>query len=369
MTNRPRISLVCFAVNPGFADYVTGLITSIRSHAFVRVYIGSGLAPELSELVGSPYFRFGRTRHLPIDYIKYILSVLWDRPDLLLVQAWIKVPLLESLIIYLFRAVGIRCSVTIHDVVPHEPTLLNKTGLPFYYKSFTHLITHSNAARDRLRMMGIRHTIDVMPHPLIECYKLGKFTKQSARKKLNIPETNKFVVLFFGHITARKGIFQLVDAVRYLETSLEIKLVVAGASKLSSNELAQLERSCSQLDAVLVNRHIPHSEVELYFEAADCVAMPYLEGTTSGVLKIAMAFGKPVVASSIGDVAETVGAEAAVIVPLCDFAESFAAGILQAAKRIRSLEAGVQAARKKLGWATIGERYFRSLMDQINIKI
>ena len=36
------------------------------------------------------------------------------------------------------------------------------------------------------------------------------------------------------------------------------------------------------------------------------MALPYREGTTSGVLKLALAFGKPVIATTVGDFVEQV---------------------------------------------------------------
>ena len=52
--------------------------------------------------------------------------------------------------------------------------------------------------------------------------------------------------------------------------------------------------------------YIPNSEVALYFSAADVVVLPYNEITQSGVLQIAYAFSKPVVAFAIGGFKESI---------------------------------------------------------------
>ena len=71
----------------------------------------------------------------------------------------------------------------------------------------------------------------------------------------------------------------------------------------SSGEQAveRLEKAKSYSNCLIVDRRIDFQDVEKYFSAADIIALPYLEGTTSGVLKLALAFGKPVVATNVGD--------------------------------------------------------------------
>ena len=51
---------------------------------------------------------------------------------------------------------------------------------------------------------------------------------------------------------------------------------------------------------------MPNEEVPLYFFAADLVVLPYNEVTQSGILQIAYAFGKPVVATDLGGFREAV---------------------------------------------------------------
>jgi glycosyltransferase involved in cell wall biosynthesis len=53
-------------------------------------------------------------------------------------------------------------------------------------------------------------------------------------------------------------------------------------------------------------RYVPDSEVPIYFHAADVVALPYQRVYQSGVLLMAQAFGRPVVASAVGGLAEVI---------------------------------------------------------------
>ena len=53
-------------------------------------------------------------------------------------------------------------------------------------------------------------------------------------------------------------------------------------------------------------QYIPNNEVYKYFTAADIVAHPYHEISQSGVLQIALAFGKPVIATLVGGFPEII---------------------------------------------------------------
>jgi glycosyltransferase involved in cell wall biosynthesis len=53
-------------------------------------------------------------------------------------------------------------------------------------------------------------------------------------------------------------------------------------------------------------RFVDEAEVAAYFAQSDVVVLPYRRIDQSGVLMIALAFGKPIVASRVGGFAETI---------------------------------------------------------------
>ncbi len=60
-----------------------------------------------------------------------------------------------------------------------------------------------------------------------------------------------------------------------------------------------------------VTRYLAEPEVPAYFRRADLVVLPHREVDQSGVLNVALAFGKPIVMSAIGgfeEVAQDTGA-------------------------------------------------------------
>ncbi len=119
--------------------------------------------------------------------------------------------------------------------------------------------------------------------------------KSEARKNLNI-SLDCFVYLFFGSISTYKNIMEIVKQFRNGKSDKDI-FMIAGApadkeSQVKLEKIASLDRQvCLQL------RHIEDSEVQLYFNASDIVIIHQDVNTVmSGVLMLALSFGKPVIA-------------------------------------------------------------------------
>jgi glycosyltransferase involved in cell wall biosynthesis len=74
------------------------------------------------------------------------------------------------------------------------------------------------------------------------------------------------------------------------------------------------------------NAYVPNDEMARYFSACDVVVMPYLEATQSGVAQLAIGFEKPMIATSVGGMAETIhDGQTGLIVPPSDVAALSAA--------------------------------------------
>ena len=55
----------------------------------------------------------------------------------------------------------------------------------------------------------------------------------------------------------------------------------------------------------LVPQYVPDAMIPKYFSAADVVALPYLRASGSGVAHIAMPYGKPIIASDLSPLRES----------------------------------------------------------------
>ena len=355
---RLKLDVVCFASNPGLADYVVSLSRGLSAQADVRALVSSTIDPFLRGLFRPIECCFRRTRHLPIDLVRYARAVLRRRPDVVLVQSWLKVPLVEILLVRLFQLCRISCVVTVHDVLPHYPRPWSGWVLRAYYRAFDGLVAHSCAAREQLRNMGVTKPIAVIPHGVYDVFDIDGLSSASARERLKGLKSDDYVILFFGFLQQRKGLFDFLQAARTLATDPSYRFVIAGKPDLTDGELETLRQTCRELGVLLAEGHVPFCEVQNYFASCDLVAMPYREGTTSGVLKLAIAFGKPVVCTPIGDVPETVNPDTAVLAPIEDLEHSLVIAIRKAREQAAGLSAGARAERARFAWDRVGSMYF-----------
>jgi len=120
--------------------------------------------------------------------------------------------------------------------------------------------------------------------------------KQAARSKLGLP-AERFVFLFFGVGSRRKGLHVAVEAIEQLNDPTAL-LLCAGRQAAPPELKRRLENLKSQGKAEILDRYVSAEEEKLCFQAADTVLLPYIgHFGTSGVFSRALAAGKPVIAS------------------------------------------------------------------------
>ncbi len=109
------------------------------------------------------------------------------------------------------------------------------------------------------------------------------------------------VILCFGLVRPYKGVDVLLDAFRELEGA---ELWVVGRPLgIDLDALrAQAERARGRVR--FVPRFVADFELPAYFRRADLVVLPYRDAEQSGVLFAALAFGKAIVMSDVGGLAE-----------------------------------------------------------------
>lgn len=115
------------------------------------------------------------------------------------------------------------------------------------------------------------------------------------------------VVLFFGVWSRYKGIDVLLDAFARVRSELpEAQMILAGAPGADIDVKSVLDRACGIGNVQARSGYVPIDEVAALLEAARVVATPYIRASQSGVAHLAYTFGRPVIASSIGDLPEVV---------------------------------------------------------------
>ena len=352
-----KTAVVCFTGGSGLTHYSVSLARELARYGEVELITATNFDLDAVVRGFSVNTLFRRTRHYPIDIVRFVRHILRTRPDWVLIESWLKYPLLEGLIAALFGLFGIRTAMTIHDLLPHYPKPWSRRLHGWFYRRFDRLIVHSERTAAALREMGVPTDALVVPHGVYDIFRLDDVRREDVLAHFPGIGPDDFVVLYFGHVETRKGILEFLQASERLAGETGIKFVVAGKNDLAGEAAQELERARGRANLILHDHLIPFEAVQRYFTVADVVALPYREGTTSGVMKLAMAFSKPVIASDVGDLRETLHDWPGRLVATHELSDGLVREILGMRAGYAALHAGAAGAGAKYSWQVIGRAY------------
>ncbi len=195
----------------------------------------------------------------------------------------------------------------IHNMIPHEPSILDKLFPKYFVKAMDGFIAMADAVKmDICKFDKNEKPKSVSPHPLYDHYG-AKINRATAAKQLGLdPQFN--YILFFGFIRKYKGLDLLLEA--FADERLRkypLRLIVAG--EFYEDEQAYLKQIETMQIVQIVDLRtsfIADEEIKYYFSVADIVAQPYRSATQSGVSQIAYHFEVPILVTDVGGLAETV---------------------------------------------------------------
>lgn len=132
------------------------------------------------------------------------------------------------------------------------------------------------------------------------------------RQELGLDPARK-VLLLFGVIDQRKGIYQVLEALQQLTAAQQAKLTLLLVGRLAEADRATVLASIaalqqnSSLQIIIQDRFVHDKEIQRYFAVADIILALYQRHVgSSGILLQAAAAGKPVLASNYGLMGELV---------------------------------------------------------------
>lgn len=244
---------------------------------------------------------------------------------------------------------------TVHDPVLHtgEKSLIMDILQKASIRQAARIILLSKVFIEIMMKDGVpAEKIDVVQH--------GEFSYEA--REYSTADAPGKTILFFGRISAYKGIEVLLDAFTIIKKDVpEARLLIAG-----SGDIAPYRGKLSGLlDVEVVNRWIEDNEITSFFTGADLVAVPYTDATQSGVIPIAYSLGIPVVATNTGGIPEQVeDGITGILVPPCDvgaLAEACTLLLLNEEKRRELGEAGLHKARQEWSWDKVSAQVCQSL--------
>ena len=192
--------------------------------------------------------------------------------------------------------------ITIHDPRHHAgDSVSQKTPqwlMDYGFRQADHVIVHGDALVGQVHeLFGIdRSNIHVIPHVSMGGDVVGNAIAEDPNQ-----------VLFFGRIWDYKGLDYLIRAEPHITEHVpHVKIVIGG----EGDDFQRYRDMIGDSDRFAVhNRWISDEERAEMFQRAAVVVLPYTEATQSGVVPVAYNFGKPVVATRVGALAECVDHE------------------------------------------------------------
>lgn len=208
------------------------------------------------------------------------------------------------------KKLGIKLVVTIHDILPFNQKFYDFRYHKKIYELADNIIVQAdnNIKRFDELFPEMAGKETMIPHGHFLDY-ADRISCNEARKHLNI-QTNKIVLLFFGQIKKVKGVGDLLNAfLKVYKKNPDILLIIAGSVWKDDFSSYQeiIDSNPDMRNQIKTDiRYIPDEEVKYYYSAADCCILPYKDVYQSGVIQLAYAYGKPVIATSIGAFKEVV---------------------------------------------------------------
>lgn len=272
-----------------------------------------------------------------------------ERADLIHYQ-WLTLPPLDRLLLPPTRP----RVMTLHYPLPQSQSRASASRVRRMVESMDAAVVHSRHALDRLE-----HDFDVDPDRL-ELIPHGAFDYLTRLPtEIPLPEelaaVREPVILAFGLVREYKGTDVLIDAFGELSGA---ELWVVGMPRIP---LGPLREQAEKVPGTVrfVDRFVPDPEIPAYMRRADLVVLPYREVEQSGVLYTALAFGKPIVLTSVGGFSEVAEQGAARLVPPGDpeaLAEALGELLDSPAERERLAEGARAVAAGPYSWDRIAER-------------
>lgn len=244
---------------------------------------------------------------------------------------------------------------TVHDVGPHPGDYSwwsnPRIAYPLSWRWADQVIVHSNADRQKLLSdHGCQpDRVQVIPIGPYDFYQV--WARRDRQEKPN-------TVLFFGRIWAYKGLEVLIEAEPLITREVPgARIVIAG----QGDSFDRYEQAMVNPDHFEVHNHyIPDEVVAELFQSASVVVLPYVEASQSGVISIASAFGKPVVATNVGGIPEVIShGQTGYLVPPSDptaLAEAVIALLRDPTTKQEMGRKALEKATGELSWQNIAKK-------------
>ncbi|MBL0739315.1 glycosyltransferase family 4 protein [Flavobacterium sp. GN10] len=247
------------------------------------------------------YFKRMWNRHFIIKAFKYLyghysaISDLKRRNVKIIHMHFFTFRSIDLIILYYARLNNLKKIVTIHDINSFDKRANNLIE-KICFKYIDGIIVHNESS---LKSLNSKFNLSI-PKAIIPHGNYLPFIDRLNDKAFK--HSNKFSLLFFGQIKKVKGLDILLKAISILKkNNCQVELTIAGKAWKDDLEKYKQMITNLELEDIVVSdfRYIPDNEVGTFYEKADLIILPYRDIYQSGVLLLALSYGKPVLCSDL----------------------------------------------------------------------
>jgi glycosyltransferase involved in cell wall biosynthesis len=246
--------------------------------------------------------------------------------------------------------------LTVHDVTTHpgvdsrEPARRDRVRRELRRRAAAVVVHGESLRREYLAEAGRGGAeVHAIPH--------GCYTVLRHWARPGTPEIPRSV-LFFGRIHEYKGLDHLLRAAAMASGRVpDLRIIIAGDGADLEGRLRDV---LSNPRCTVHRGYLSNEKVAEVFQQASIVVLPYIEGSQSGVVRIAYVFGKPVIVTRVGSIPESVreGVTGLVVPPRDDraLAEAMVALLTDDDRRAAMGRAARAMTEGDLSWDTVARR-------------
>jgi len=249
-----------------------------------------------------------------------------------------------------------------HNTRPHEPLPGQDAALRLIIRMCNMVVVHARSEYDLTVKLAPHATVHLVDYPMLAAGR-SLPPREEAQRRLGVSGR---VLLFFGYVRHYKGVDTLLHALAQVPADLNISLLIAGEFYEPESQYRDLIRTLGLTSRVQIhNRYISEPEWPDLFAASDALALPYRAASQSMSITLAYEFGKPVIVSRVGGLADAVedGRTGIVAEP---GVEALAAAIQRFYTQFLSgpYQTHIAAKRQHLGW----EPFIHTLMGNVPVQ-
>lgn len=292
----------------------------VKIYSFKRQYPEILFPGKTQYETGEPAVKIPEDRNIisvdsinPFNWFLTALKIRREKPDLLIYRYWIPFFAPCFFVISFIAKLFTQTKVLFicDNVIPHEKRFGDTILTKLVFSTVNYFIVQSKTVENDLKLFNKNNKPYILsPHPLYNIFgeKLDKIEAKNILINEYKTDLNGFkTILFFGFIRKYKGLMFLLDAMPELIKKHNLKLIIAGEFYESETPYRQRIKDLMISDnVILLSSFMPEDKVRYFFSACDCLVLPYIDATQSGIVPLAYFYDKPVIVTDVGGLYEVI---------------------------------------------------------------